>query len=118
MSRHRPERRNFQPTRFPDSAVPWRADEYHPGAVTGPLSVSLVAAYANVATGLPVNFTALIDGHATGSTLEFGDSVVASNRPYASEGLRPHLPRASHLWRHARIFCSAPSCNAVEEIPM
>lgn len=40
-----------------------------------------------------------------------------SNRPYASEGLRPHLPRASHLWRYARIFCSAPVATLLRKFP-
>ena len=59
-------------------------DEYHAGAITGPLSVGIVAAYTNVATGYPVGLTALIGGHASVSAWEFGDGVVASNRPYAS----------------------------------
>ena len=59
-------------------------DEYHPGAVTGPLSVSIQAAYTNVAVGFAVNFTAAIDGRATANRWEFGDGTVVSNRPYAS----------------------------------
>ena len=59
-------------------------DEYHPGAVTGPLSVSIQAAYTNVAVGFAVNFTAAIDGRATANRWDFGDGTVVSNRPYAS----------------------------------
>ena len=59
-------------------------DEYHAGAVTGPLSVSIAAAYTNVAAGFEVSFTALIEGRATASVWDFGDGTVVSNRPYAS----------------------------------
>jgi hypothetical protein len=59
-------------------------DEYHAGAVTGSLSVSIVAAYTNVVPGLEVSFTALIEGRTTLSVWDFGDGIVASNRPYAT----------------------------------
>jgi hypothetical protein len=59
-------------------------DEYHVGAVIGPLSVGIVAAYTNVAVGFPVEFTALIEGRTTASVWEFGDGVVLSNRPFAT----------------------------------
>jgi hypothetical protein len=59
-------------------------DEYRPGAVTGPLSVGIVAAYTNVAVGFTVELTALIDGRTTASVWEFGDGVVVSNRPCAN----------------------------------
>jgi hypothetical protein len=60
------------------------ADEYHAGAVTGRLSVGIVAAYTNVAVGFTVELTALIDGRTTASVWEFGDGVVVSNWPYAN----------------------------------
>jgi len=59
-------------------------DEYHAGAVTGPLSVSIVAGFTNVSAGYPVGLTALIEGRATASVWEFGDGVVVSNRPFAT----------------------------------
>jgi hypothetical protein len=59
-------------------------DEYHAGAVTGPLSVSIVAAYTNVTVDFPAALTALIGGRTTASRWEFGDGLVASNRPYAT----------------------------------
>ena len=59
-------------------------DEYHVGAVTGPLSVGLVASDTNVAVGYAVSLTALIEGRTTQSVWDFGDGVVVSNRPYAS----------------------------------
>jgi len=58
-------------------------DEYHPGAVTGPLNVEPQVAFTNVATGYLVDFHALIEGRTTASAWNFGDGVVVSNRPYA-----------------------------------
>ncbi len=59
-------------------------DEYHLGAVTGPLSVSIAPAYTNVAAGFEVGLAALIEGRATASVWDFGDGTVVSNRPYAT----------------------------------
>jgi parallel beta-helix repeat protein len=57
-------------------------DEYHPGAVTGPLTVSLTADYTNVAVGYAVNLTALIDGRTSDDVWDFGDGTLAINEPY------------------------------------
>jgi hypothetical protein len=59
-------------------------DEYHVGAVTGPLTVGLVASDTNVLVGYAMSLTALIEGRTTQSVWDFGDGVVVSNRPYAS----------------------------------
>jgi PKD repeat protein len=59
-------------------------DEYHTGAVTGPLTVVLGANFTNTTVGYPLSLTALIGGRTTGSVWDFGDGVVVSNRPYAS----------------------------------
>ena len=59
-------------------------DEYYAGAVTGPLSVAISAAYTNVAVGFPVGLTAVIEGRTSASVWDFGDGIVVSNRPYAS----------------------------------
>ena len=59
-------------------------DEYHAGAVTGPLSVAVSAAYTNAAVGFPVGLTAVIEGRTSASVWDFGDGIVVSNRPYAS----------------------------------
>jgi hypothetical protein len=59
-------------------------DEYHPGLVSGALSVSIESEYTNAAVGFAVNLTASIDGRATASRWEFGDGTVVSNQPYAS----------------------------------
>jgi PKD repeat protein len=57
-------------------------DEYHAGAVTGALTVSLLANFTNVAPGFPVTLTALIEGRTTDSVWDFGDGDVAINEPY------------------------------------
>jgi hypothetical protein len=59
-------------------------DEYHAGAVTGPLVASWSADYRAVTLGYTLALTALIEGKATASVWDFGDGVVVSNRPYAS----------------------------------
>ena len=58
-------------------------DEYRAGALTGQLSVTIVASYTNVVTGFDVNFTAQIEGRLGASRWDFGDGTVVSNRPYA-----------------------------------
>jgi hypothetical protein len=59
-------------------------DEYHAGAVTGPLTVSLTATYTNVATGFSVGLTAFIEGRTDLSVWDFGDGYVQVNEPYTS----------------------------------
>ncbi len=59
-------------------------DEYHAGAVTGPLTVRLVAGDTNVFTGYAVSLTAFIEGRTTQNVWRFGDGVEVSNRPSAS----------------------------------
>jgi hypothetical protein len=59
-------------------------DEYHAGAVTGSLSVSIAATSTNVLGGASAGLTALIAGQTTASAWDFGDGVVVSNQPYAS----------------------------------
>jgi len=72
-------------------AEPWAnppsigCDEYHAGSLTGPLTVSIRAAYTNVAAGYAVVFTGEIEGRVSASRWEFGDGTVVSNRPYASQ---------------------------------
>ncbi len=59
-------------------------DEYHAGAVTGPMTVSLTATYRNVATDFPVGLTAFIAGRTDLSVWDFGDGYVEVNEPYTS----------------------------------
>jgi hypothetical protein len=59
-------------------------DEYHAGAVMGPLTVSLTATLTNVSIGFPVSLTAFIEGRTDLSVWEFGDGFVQVNEPYTS----------------------------------
>jgi hypothetical protein len=59
-------------------------DEYHAGAVTGPLAVSLTATLTNVSIGYPVGLTAFIEGRTDLSVWGFGDGFVQVNEPYTS----------------------------------
>jgi hypothetical protein len=55
-------------------------DEYHPGNITGPLSVSIQADNTSAGTGFIVNFTAQITGRTSANRWNFGDGTVVSNR--------------------------------------
>ncbi len=68
-------------------------DEFYAGSTTGALNVAISAAYTNVMIGFPVEFTALIQGHPSASVWDFGDSLKATNRPYAS-----------HMWTSAGSY--------------
>ncbi|HTL55422.1 MAG TPA: PKD domain-containing protein [Candidatus Limnocylindrales bacterium] len=59
-------------------------DEYHAGALTGPLRAGISASFTNVATGFTVQLTGLITGRAAASSWDFGDGITISNQPYAS----------------------------------
>ncbi len=56
-------------------------DEYHAGAITGPLSVTLQASAASVVAGFGVNFTGQVLGHATSNHWDFGDGTFLNNLP-------------------------------------
>ena len=60
-------------------------DEYLAGAVSGPLTVSLLANYTNVAVGYPVSLTALTEGKTTESVWVFGDGDAAINQPCVTQ---------------------------------
>ncbi len=59
-------------------------EEYHAGAVAGPLTVSLTATLTNVSKGYPVGLTAFIEGRTDLSVWDFGDGSVQVNEPYTS----------------------------------
>ena len=61
-------------------------DEYHAGAVTGAVSVAIIAPWSNAAVGFVVNLSGEIEGRVSSSTWDFGDGVILSNRPYTSHG--------------------------------
>jgi PKD repeat protein len=56
-------------------------DEFYPGALIGPLTVSIEAPYTNLATGFLATFTAQVSGRTTFSRWDFGDGTIVSNRP-------------------------------------
>jgi len=59
-------------------------DEYHAGAVTGPLTVDLTVTFTNVATEFAVSLMAFIAGQTDLSVWDFGDGLVQVNAPYTS----------------------------------
>ena len=61
-----------------------RCDEYRAGALTGPLTVSINAAYTNVAVGFPVDLTAWIQGRPTLSVWDFDDGDFALDQPWTT----------------------------------
>jgi hypothetical protein len=73
-------------------------DEYHAGAVTGPLTVSLIANYTAVVVGFPAQLTALIGGCPTWSVWEFGDGDLAANKPYTMHSWTQPGDYAVTLW--------------------
>src|ERR1043166_2290802 len=59
-------------------------DEYWSSAVTGALSVAILASYTNLAVGFAVDFEAGVGGRASAAHWSFGDGTVVSNRPWSS----------------------------------
>ena len=57
-------------------------DEFHAGAITGPLSIAIGTPYTNIAAGFTLSLQAVITGHAAACQWDFGDGTVVSNRPY------------------------------------
>jgi len=58
-------------------------DEYYPGAVRGPLTVTIVSSLTNASVGFPISLTAVIGGRAVSSIWDFGDGTKQTNAPYA-----------------------------------
>jgi hypothetical protein len=77
-------------TGFDIDGEPWAnppsmgCDEYRAGALTGPLTLSLKAAYTNVAVGFPVALTAWIEGRPTLSVWDFDDGDFALDQPWTT----------------------------------
>jgi hypothetical protein len=59
-------------------------DEYHAGAVSGPVCVAIGASYTSVAVGYQVSFTAWIEGRADLNVWEFGDGSLEINEPHTT----------------------------------
>jgi hypothetical protein len=54
-------------------------DEFNSASATGALVVAISETFTNVASGLVVDFSAQISGHATANLWNFGDGTVVSN---------------------------------------
>jgi hypothetical protein len=59
-------------------------DEFNAASATGALVVATSQTFTNVATGFTVDFSALITGHATANSWDFGDGTVVSNQLFIS----------------------------------
>ncbi len=59
-------------------------DEYHAGALTGPLNADIAASFTNVTVGFVVNLTGTIGGRNAASSWDFGDGITTTNQPYTS----------------------------------
>ena len=59
-------------------------DEYHAGAITGPLNVAIGASVTNVVTGFQLNLVSQISGHASSNQWDFADGTTSANRPFES----------------------------------
>ena len=86
-------------------------DEYHPGAVTGPLAVSLLANYTNVTVGYPVGLTALIEGRTTESVWDFGDGTVVSNQAYTAHAWTTPGDYPVVLWAYNESYPAGVSAT-------
>lgn len=59
-------------------------DQIYPGYVNGCISVSISAAFTNLAPGFPGSFQANISGPLSGSIWNFGDGTTVTNEPFVS----------------------------------
>jgi hypothetical protein len=59
-------------------------DEYHAGASTGSLRVTILAELTNTVVGAQMPLKAIIEGQPAASVWDFGDSIIVSNRPYVA----------------------------------
>jgi hypothetical protein len=79
-------------------------DEYHAGAVTGPLTVAISGDYTNVATGFSVGLTAFIAGRTDLSVWDFGDGLVQVNEPYTSHAWTAPGDYVVALWAYNESY--------------
>jgi hypothetical protein len=75
-------------------------DEYDAGAVTGPLSVDIAAAYTTVAVGYAVALTARIEGRTALSIWEFGDGALSFDQPYETHAWTTPGDYVVSLWAY------------------
>jgi PKD repeat protein len=59
-------------------------DEYHAGALTGPLSVGITSSFTNVPIGFTLQLVGTIEGRPASNSWDFGDGITATNQLYVS----------------------------------
>jgi hypothetical protein len=95
-------------------------DEYHAGALTGPLSVAISSSFTNVATGFPARLTAWIEGHADLCVWEFGDGAVETNQPYTAHAWSAPGDYVLSLWAFSDSYpggiSTSVSVHVVNEV--
>jgi hypothetical protein len=91
-------------------------DEYHAGAVTGPLSAAITASFTNVAVGYSVDFTALIEGRTDLSVWEFGDGALEINQPYAAHSWALPGDYLVSLWAFSDSYPGGTSATAAVHV--
>jgi hypothetical protein len=75
-------------------------DELYLAAQRGPLTLTIMARFTNVAPLVEVGFTGQIDGNVSASAWDFGDGIVISNRPYASHSWQTNGDYPVALWAY------------------
>jgi hypothetical protein len=91
-------------------------DEYHAGAVTGPLSAAITASFTNIAVGYSVDFTALIEGRTDLSVWEFGDGALEINQPYATHAWALPGDYLVSLWAFSDSYPGGRSATATVHV--
>jgi hypothetical protein len=91
-------------------------DEYHAGAVTGPLTVSLTATLTNVSIGYPVGLTAFIAGRTDLSVWDFGDGFVEVNEPYTSHAWTAPGDYLVALWAYNESYPGGVSARVTVHV--
>jgi hypothetical protein len=96
-------------------------EEYHAGAVTGPLTVSLTSTLTLVSPGIAVGLTGSIAGRTDLSVWEFGDGDVEVNEPYTSHTWTAPGKYLVSLWAFSGSYPAGVSATLtihVEEHPV
>jgi len=82
-------------------------DEFHAGALTGPLNVAVTASLTNVIVGYPVALTGLIEGRTDLSVWAFGDGAVEINQPYVTHSWSSTGDYPVSLWPSMIVILTA-----------
>jgi hypothetical protein len=88
-------------------------DEYHAGAVTGPLSVAISVSSTNVAVGYAVALTAQINGRTDLSVWDFGDGALEINQPYTAHSWSALGDYTVSLWAFSDSYPSGTNGTVI-----